>query len=102
MFSVPIGIDNDNIYNTFSFNKPNSFYGFSSNNFLFTSNVSNVSTEPVMSNLNDSDSLLSIHEKLCAWAINDKIPLKSVSSLLKILRYHNYNDFKSLPLYART
>ncbi|KAE9522832.1 hypothetical protein AGLY_016794 [Aphis glycines] len=97
MFSVPNDINKDNVYNTFSYNTPNEFYGFS-----ITSNVFNVSTEPLMCNLNNSDSLLSIYEKLCAWTINEKIPLKSVSSLLKILHYHNYNDFKSLPLDART
>lgn len=104
MFSVSNGINNDNVQNTFSYNTcaPNSFYEFSSNNFSFTSNASNESTRPVMSNLNDSGLLSSIHEKLCTWAINEKIPLKSVTNLLKILRYHNKNDFKDLPLDART
>jgi len=104
VFSVSNGIDNDiNVHNTSSYNyTPNSFYEFSSNNFSFISSASNVSIEPEMRNLNDSDSLSSIHEKLSAWAINEKIPLKSVSSLLKILYFHNSNDFKSLPLDARS
>jgi hypothetical protein len=104
LLSVSNDIDNANLHNFFTHNTPSRFYELESTNFPLALNVETASieqkTRPLMSNLIDES--LSIHKKLCAWAINEKIPLKSLSSLLKILRYHNKNDFKSLPLDART
>lgn len=55
----------------------------------------------LINNLNESSNN-SICEKLSNWAVQEQIPLKSLTSLLKILKSHNNNDFSSLPSDGRS